>query len=179
MLEVEGRCRRIGRSLAVGWMYLSCCTGCAAAPPTSAEIVVGAQHAVPPENLTVSVSGDVPENGKTIGVTAEFSGTGIDRLTIAYPRGRSTVVPRVYYEKLNKPWPRSLSLAYIMSRDSKEVAGIWIYLEFGDPQSRTDLKCSQEVDVDPVYQSFSLFYDPAQGTFEKEIKDACREVVPG
>jgi hypothetical protein len=128
----------------------------------------------------VTVSGRVPDNGKKISVTAKFSerDAGLAALSIVTPEGRRIAVPRSYFEKVRVPQERSLSLAYIMSGDSKAVAGIWVFLDFGDLRRRADLKCTNDTG-DPVFQSFTLFYDIQARTFETMFKDYCGEPVPG
>jgi len=169
--------QRIGSSLAVAGACLIVGNGCAAAEQIE-EFDVGANHAHSPEILTVTVIGSVPEIGKKIGVTAKFSESKpeLDQLSIVTAEGKSIAVPRSYFEKVRLPRENSLSLAYILSDDSKTVGGIWVYLDFGDLRRRADLNCANDTG-DPLFETFTLFYDTKARKFETSFKDHCGEPV--
>ena len=143
------------------------------------EIVVGANHRHSADILSVTVSGRVPENGQKISVTARFSETEyrLERLSIVTPDGKTIAVPRSYFEKVEMPWENSLSLVYILDDDSKTVGGIWVFLEFGEPRRRADLKCTHDTG-DPVFQSLELLYDTHARTFRSAFRDYCGEFIP-
>jgi hypothetical protein len=180
--EVGDRSWRISTPPVIAAACLIFSNGCAAAPAVSDDdvVVVGANHAVSPAILSVTVNSRVPENGKKIGVTANFSESEprLERLSIVTPEGRTVVVPRSYFEKVQMPRERSLSLAYILAKDSKTVAGIWVFLDFGELRRRADLNCTNDTG-DPVFESFTLFYDTRARTFETTFKDYCGEQVSG
>ena len=142
------------------------------------EIVVGANHWHSAEILSVTVNGRVPENGQKISVTAKFSESEnkLERLSIVTPNGKTIVVPRSYFEKVEMPRENSLSLVYIMADDSKSVGGIWVFLEFGEPRRRVDLKCTNDTG-DPVFQSLELLYDVHARTIRSAYRDYCGEYI--
>lgn len=178
MFQAGDRWRRRAWSLAVALTCLIDGNVCAAGDEAKEEIVVGSNHAHLAEILTVTVIGRVPGNGKKIGVTAKFSETvpAIDRLSIQSPEGRNIVVPRSYFEKVYLPQPRSLSIGYIMDGDSGNVGGILVFLDFGQQRRRADLKCTNDTG-DPVFESFSLFYDIRARSFKTTFADHCGEPV--
>jgi hypothetical protein len=153
--------------------------GCTAAESTG-DYVIGSNHRHSPDILSITVVGRVTETGKKIGVTAGFSESEsrLERLSIAMPGGKSIEVPRSYLEKIQLPQEGSLSLAYSMGGDSKSVAGVWVFLDFGEPRRRADLECGNDRG-DPVFQSFTLFYDAKARTFRTTIEDYCGEPIPG
>jgi hypothetical protein len=161
--------------MAIAGACLIFCNGCAAAE-SKGEVVVGANHAHSADILTVTVIGRVPDNGKKIGVTAKFSETEnrLEGLSIVTPDGKSIAVPSSYFEKVRLPQPRSLSLGYIMEGDSKTVGGILVFLDFGDLRRSADLKCANDLG-DPLFESYSLFYDTKARTFATTFKDYCGE----
>lgn len=172
--------RAIPESLAVAGACLIFASGCAAAPPGVEEIIVGANHPHSVDILTVTVNGIVPELRKKIGVTAKFSETEprLDGLYILYPQSKTIVVPRSYFEKIELPQERSLSLGYIVGEDSKAIGKILVFLDYGHQRRSADLKCTNDLG-DPLYKSFTLAYDPHARTFESSFQDYCGEPIPG
>jgi hypothetical protein len=124
------------------------------------------------------VNGIVPELRKKIGVTAKFSETEprLDRLSILYPEGKTIVVPRSYFEKVELPQEHSLSLGYLVGEDSKTIVEIRVFLDYGDLRRSADLKCTNDLG-DPLYKSFTLFYNPQAGTFASSFEDYCGEPI--
>jgi hypothetical protein len=180
VLDVNHRRWRIGSSLAIAVMSLIFGNGCVATDPAERmeTVVIGSNHPHSAEILKVTVVGRVPDNGRKISVTAKFSESEpkLDRLSIVDPDGKTIVVPRSYFEKVLLPQEQSLSLGYLMAGDSKTVAEIHVFLDFGDLRRRADLKCTND-SGDPVFETFKLFYDPRARTFETRFEDYCGEPI--
>ena len=177
MRSVAHCLRKTGSLLAIAGACLIFGSGCVAAE-SSDEYVIGASHRHSPDILKVSVIGLVTENGKKIGVTANFSESEsrLERVSILTPDGKTVAVPRPYFEMVEQPQEGSLSLAYIMADDSKSVAGVWVFMDFGEPRDRAKLSCPN-YRGNPAFQSLILFYDTKARTFKATIENYCGEPI--
>ena len=166
-------------SLAVAAASVISSSGCVSPPHVGEqmdEVVISSSHPHSVEVLAVTVIGNVPDIGRRMRVTATFSETKpeLDRLTIVDTNGKTIVVPRSYFEKVQMPRENSLEVGYLMAEDSNTVAGISIFLDYGDLRRRANLNCTNDRG-DPVFKSFELRYDTRARTFETLLRDYCGE----
>jgi len=153
-------------------------SACAVDEERKEVVIVGANHMHSADVLSIKVIGRVEENGQKIGVTAKFSETEprLERLSIVTPDGKTVEVPPSGFGKVEYPQEESLTLGYIMARDSNAVGGIVVFLDFGEPHKRADLRCGHDVG-DPSYETYSVFYDIRRRTFTSAFKDPCGQTI--
>ena len=170
--------RKVGLLWATAATSLFFGSACAVKGEREEVVIVGANHLTSADVLSVKVIGRVEENGQKIGVTAKFSETEprLERLSIVTPDGKTVEVPPSGFGKVEYPREESLSLGYIMAGDSNAVGGIIVFLDFGKPHNRADLRCEHDVG-DPRYETYSVFYDIRRRTFTSSFRDPCGQTI--
>jgi hypothetical protein len=126
----------------------------------------------------ITIRGEVPEARGFVEMAATLDEGTIARMTVATQPGRKFVVPQGFFSGIENVQENSLHIANGVTSPPRKVAGVVIWVDYGNPESRQDLNCEGPSTEDPRYRTLEISFNAETHGFSRLLKDACGRNQP-
>ncbi len=126
----------------------------------------------------ITIRGEVPEASGFVEMSAALDEGTITRMTVATQPGRKYVVPQSFFSGIENVQEQSFQIANGVTSPPRKVAGVVIWVDYGNPEARKDLNCEGPSTEDPRYRTLEISFNAETHKFSRVLKDACGRDLP-